>query len=150
MSNPERQILTPGAPAVAERKKPGPKPKAASAAEDGDLDEFESDELPETPEVKFTPAQQAEIQRMIGAAVMAAKSSQDPATAARLASATMDSQKLPSQEAAIAMSENSLRQGLRPRAILTTDGWYTHPESAKTAASVGVTGIMGLANSSGA
>lgn len=131
----DRQILTPGdssassATPVAERKKPGLKAKAAPPADD--LDKFDSDDLPPAPKVEFSPEQQAEIQRMIGAAVLASRSSQDPATAAKLASGALDSEKLPTQEAAAAMCEDMVRRGIRPRAIKTPDGWYTHREMAR-------------------
>lgn len=146
-----RQILTPGdsAPPVVEtpapRGKPGPKPKAKAAAAPpaDDLDEFEDEALPPASPVAFSPEQMAEIQKMIGAAVQASKASQDPQTAAKLAAAKLDSTKLPTVEAAKAMAEASVAQGIRPRAVLTGEGWYVHPDMTRTAASVGLTGVLG-------
>lgn len=146
MSEPSA-ILVPGeqapaAPAAAapERRKPGPKPRAAAtpaaaaASGDDDLEQYESDDLPPAPEgdADFTPAQTRRVQAMIAEAVRASRSSQDPGTAAKLAAATMDQQKLPTVAAAMEMCEASVRQGLRPRAILTNEGWYAHPEMART------------------
>jgi hypothetical protein len=150
MSTAERQILTPGevaqpaAPAAEalavqapERKKPGPKPRAAQPAAQDDLAEFDNDELPPAAEVAtaaapagvaFTPEQQRVIAAMIAQAVQASKSSQDPATAAKLAAAANTPAKLPSQAEAHAMCEDSVARNIRPRPVLTTDGWYVHPE----------------------
>ena len=148
------EIALPGEPAPAnpeinqaqQRRKPGPKSRAdreaeaASAkAENGrdDLDDYESDELPPAPGVAmpasqaagFSPAQQALIATMISDAVRAAKSGQDARTAANLAAGVHE--KLPSQEEARVMSEAMIAKGIRPRGILTPDGWYIHPEAAR-------------------
>ncbi len=144
MSEPSA-ILVPGeqpaAPAAAapERKKPGPKPRAAAAPAaaaqtDDDLDDYDSEDLPPAPEgdADFTPAQTRRVQAMIAEAVRASRSSQDPGTAAKLASATLDQQKLPTVEAARAMCDDAVSKGMRPRAVLTTEGWYAHPEMART------------------
>lgn len=150
MSEQERQIQTPGeSPAVAEapaRRKPGPKSKAEREAEAAaatttttasgpadDLAEFDSEELPEKPEApQFTPEQQRLIATMIADAVRASKSSQDPATAAKLAAKANGTERLPTQDDARVMCENAVAQGLRPRAILTVDGFYVHPEMARS------------------
>ena len=157
MSTAERQILTPGetapvaAPAVEqpaapviERKKPGPKPRAvepaaAPAAGAGDdLDEFDTDELPPAPVTmpasvaELTPEQQRLIAAMIASAVGAAKSAQDPQTAAKLAAKANTTQRLPSQAEAKAMCDDMVAKNLRPRAVLTPDGWYVHPEAVRT------------------
>lgn len=153
MSTAERQILTPGetaqpaaAPAAAspaapapERKKPGPKPRAAEpAAVASDLDEFDTDELPPAPvnlpaaAAEFTPEQQRLIAAMIASAVGAAKSAQDPQTAAKLAARANTAERLPSQAEAKAMCEDAVRKHHRPRPILTPEGWYVHPESVRT------------------
>jgi len=156
MSTAERQILTPGetaqpaaAPAAEapsapapERKKPGPKPPAAAApaaapAED-DLDEFDSDELPPAPSAmpasaaEFTPEQQRLIAAMIASAVGAARSAQDPQTAAKLAAKANTAERLPSQAEAKAMCDDMVARNLRPRPVLTPDGWYVHPEAVRT------------------
>lgn len=43
----------------------------------------------------------------------------------------------PSQEAAKAMADEMVAAGTRPRALLTPDGWYTHPEAARVPGSLG-------------
>lgn len=141
----DRIIQTPGeaaqpeaaAPAAApvERKKPGPKPKAAAAPAPAgdDLDEFESDKLPPKPEAAdFTPEQMRRITAMVAAAVQASRSAQDPQTAAKLAAKANTVERLPSQAEAAAMCEDMVSQNLRPRAILTPEGWYVHPEAVRT------------------
>jgi len=160
MSTAERQILTPGetaplpaaapaapvaaeAAATPERKKPGPKPRvpaAPAAATTGvdDLDEFDSDELPPAPvpmpaaAAEFTPEQQRLIAAMIASAVGAARSAQDPQTAAKLAARANTKERLPSQAEAAAMCDDMVAKNQRPRSILTPDGWYVHPESVRT------------------
>lgn len=152
MSTAERQILTPGetAPAAAaaveqpatpvvERKKPGPKPRAAAAVGADDLAEFETDDLPPAPVAmpasvaEFTPEQQRLIASMIASAVGAARSAQDPQTAAKLAAKANTAQRLPSQAEAKEMCEDAMaRSNSRPRPILTPEGWYVHPESVRT------------------
>lgn len=152
MSTAERQILTPGetaqpaaAPAAVataapapERKKPGPKPRAAAAPAD-DLDEFDTDELPPAPvtmpaaAAEFTPEQQRLIAAMIASAVGAARSAQDPQTAAKLAAKANTTERLPSQAEAKVMCEDAMvRSNARPRPVLTPEGWYVHPESVRT------------------
>ena len=69
---------------------------------------------------------------LIADAVRASKSSQDPATAAKLAAKAHSTARLPTQEDARVMCENAVAQGMRPRAILTSEGWYTHPEMARS------------------
>ena len=150
MSTADRQILTPGdtapPPAAAaadaatapERKKPGPKPRAA-AAPAPDLDDYDSETLPPAPAAPaaaanpagFTPEQQRLITAMIAQAVAASKSAQDPATAAKLAAKANTPDKLPSQSEAAVMCNDQVVRGLRPRPVLTPDGWYVHPESAR-------------------
>lgn len=154
MSTAERQILTPGesaqpaaAPATEalaapapERKKPGPKPRAAApAAPASDLDEFDTDELPPPPPAvlpasaaEFTPEQQRLIAQMIASAVGAAKSAQDPKTAATLAAKANTAERMPSQADAKAMCDDMVARGFRPRPVLTPDGWYVHPETVRT------------------
>ena len=147
MSTADRQILTPGETAQAapaaepapERKKPGPKPRAAAQAPATDLDEFDTDELPPAPAVampaaaaEFTPEQQRLIAAMIASAVGAAKASQDPQTAAKLAAKANTAERLPSQAEAAAMCEDQVLKNIRPRPVLTPDGWYVHPESVRT------------------
>ena len=136
------------AAATPERKKPGPKPRVAAAptaagpaAEPAgdDLDEFDTDELPPAPVVpmpaaaaEFTPEQQRLIAAMIASAVGAARSAQDPQTAARLAAKANTKERLPSQAEAAAMCDDMVAKNQRPRSILTPDGWYVHPESVRT------------------
>lgn len=154
MSTAERQIMTPGetapvaAPAVeqpaapvVERKKPGPKPRASvdlPAASTDDLAEFDTDELPPAPVAmpasvaEFTPEQQRLIAAMIASAVGAAKSAQDPQTAAKLAALANTTQRLPSQAEAMAMCNDQVARNTRPRPVLTPDGWYVHPEAVRT------------------
>lgn len=150
-----RQILTPGETAPAAvvaaeaappaRRKPGPKSAAEKAAEaakaaqgDDDLAEFDSERLPavapraQADAGSFTPAQQALIAQMIAQAVQAAKSSQDPKTAAALAAAANAKAKLPTQAEAIAMCDDQVSRGIRPRPVLTPEGWYVHPETVRT------------------
>ena len=148
-------ILTPGDPAAAAapaRKKPGPRPRAQVAAPaeggpDADLDEYDSDDLPPAPAVAarpvvFSPEQQAEVQRMIADAVAASRSAQDPATAAKLAAKRLEGERLPTVDAAKAMCADAVAKGLRPRAILTVEGWYVHPEMARTKANAIEGGIL--------
>ena len=160
MSTAERQIMTPGetaqpaaAPAAEatsapapERKKPGPKPRAAAAPAapaaapvgDDDLDQFDSDDLPPAPAAmpasaaEFTPEQQRLIAAMIASAVGAARSAQDPQTAAKLAAKANTAERLPSQAEAAAMCEDQVSRNIRPRPVLTPDGWYVHPEAVRT------------------
>ena len=162
MSTSDRQILTPGetaqpaaAPAAEapsapapECKKTGPVPGAraaraaaapAAAPADDDLAEFDTDELPPASvalpaaAAEFTPEQQRLIAAMIASAVGAAKSAQDPQTAAKLAAKANTAERLPSQAEAAAMCEDAIaRSNARPRPILTPDGWYVHPESVRT------------------
>lgn len=157
MSTADRQILTPGetaqpaaAPAAEapsapapERKKPGPRPRAAAApaaapAAGDDLDEFDSDELPPAPaampasSAEFTPEQQRLIAAMIASAVGAARSAQDPKTAATLAAKANTVERLPSQAEAAVMCNDQVARNIRPRPILTPDGWYVHPEAVRT------------------
>lgn len=153
MSTAERQILTPGetahpaaapaAPAPEQRKRPGPKPRAAqpaaAAGAASDLDEFDTDELPPAPPAslpaaaaEFTPEQQRLIAAMIASAVGAAKSAQDPQTAAKLAAKANTAERLPGQADAKAMCDDQVARGFRPRPVLTPDGWYVHPESVRT------------------
>lgn len=132
----------PGEPAP--RRKPGPKSRAereadAAAAKDAngsDLSEYETEDLPPAPQPALprslsglSPEQKAEIAQMMAQAIAAARSGQDPNTAAKLAVGQPD--RLPSQEEAHIMCEAQIARGIRPRAILTPDGWYTHPESAR-------------------
>lgn len=135
--------VAPAAPAAAaapqeQRRKPGPKPRvslsAAEPAPGADPEVSESAEAGDPAVPDFSPEQLAVVQRMISDAVRASRAGQDPGTAARLASEKLDAQKLPTQAAAAAMCEDSLARGIRPRAILTVDGWYTHPEMARTKA----------------
>jgi len=156
MSNAERQIQIPGetaqpaaapaeatAPIAEQRKKSGPKPRAAAQpaaapAEGDDLDEFDSEELPPAPvampatAAEFTPEQQRLIVAMIASAVGAARSAQDPQTAAKLAAKANTAERLPSQAEAKVMCDNQVQKNLRPRPILTPDGWYVHPEAVRT------------------
>lgn len=155
MSTAERQIQIPGesaqpaapaaaqAPAAPVRNKPGPKPRAAAAplpaapAVD-DLAEFESDDLPPAPvampasAAEFTPDQQRLIAAMIASAVGAAKSAQDPQTAAKLAARANTVERLPTQAEAAAMCNDMVAKNQRPRGILTPEGWYVHPEAVRT------------------
>lgn len=155
MSTAERQIQIPGesapppapaaeqAPAAPVRNKPGPRPRAAAAplpaapAAD-DLAEFDSDELPPAPvampasAAEFTPDQQRLIAAMIASAVGAAKSAQDPQTAAKLAARANTVERLPSQAEAAAMCSDMVTKNQRPRGILTPEGWYVHPEAVRT------------------
>ena len=135
--------VAPAAPAP-ERKKPGPKPRAAepaaapAAGRADDLDEFDTDDLPPAPvnlpaaAAEFTPEQQRLIAAMIASAVGAARSAQDPQTAARLAAKANTAERLPSQAEAAAMCNDMVAKNQRPRAILTPDGWYVHPEAVRT------------------
>lgn len=152
MSTADRQIMTPGetaqpaaapaaeAPAAPapERKKPGPKPRAAAAPAADDLAEFDSDELPPAPAAmpaaaaEFTPEQQRLIAAMIADAVHASKSAQDPQTAAKLAAKANTAERLPSQAEAAAMCDDQVKRNIRPRPVLTPDGWYVHPETVRT------------------
>lgn len=158
----DRKIFVPGeaAPVPApqaeqpqpeqQRRKPGPKPRnpqplddAPTGAPDGaGMGQHETP--PAAAGADFSPQQMAVVQRMIADAVRASKAGQDPATAAKLASEKIDAQRLPTQAAAAAMCEDSLARGVRPRAILTVDGWYTHPEMARTKAP-GVAALGGQA-----
>ena len=158
MSDAPRQILMPGetaqaaaqVPATAdsatpapERKKPGPKPRAAQAAAataGDDLDQFDEDELPPRPAAapaavaaaaSLTPEQMLLVQQLVAEGVRAAMSSRDPKTAVAIAAKAAQPQRLPSQDEAFAMCEDSVKKGIRPRAILTTEGWYAHPEMAR-------------------
>lgn len=148
-------ILTPGEPAAAPvRKKPGPKPRVQAAApaageggHDVDLDDYDSDELPPQPAVNprpvlFSPEQQAEVQRMIADAVAASRSAQDPATAAKLAAKRLEGERLPTVAAAAAVCADAVSKGLRPRAVLTSEGWYVHPEMGRTKANAIEGGIL--------
>lgn len=153
MSTADRQILTPGetaqpaaapaaeAPAAPapKRKKPGPRPRAAAAPAADDLAEFDSDELSPAPpaampasSAEFTPEQQRLIAAMIASAVGAARSAQDPQTAAKLAAKANTAERMPSQAEAAAMCGDMVAKNLRPRPILTPDGWYVHPETVRT------------------
>ena len=42
-----------------------------------------------------------------------------------------------SQDEAKAMAEREVAAGLRPRALLTPDGWYVHPEASRGPGSLG-------------
>jgi hypothetical protein len=81
---------------------------------------------------EFTPEQQRLIAAMIASAVGAAKSAQDPQTAARLAARANTAERLPSQTEARAMCDDMVSKNMRPRAILTPDGWLVHPEAVRT------------------
>ena len=156
MSDDTRQILMPGetaqaaaqaaAPAAAaplvERKKPGPKPRAAQAAAPAgdDLDQFDDDELPPRPAAPapaanslagLSPEMRQEVNRLIAEGVRAAMSSRDPATAIKIAAQAAQPQRLPTQDEARVMCDDMVAKNIRPRAILTTDGWYAHPEMAR-------------------
>jgi hypothetical protein len=135
--------VAPAAPAAAPapaRKKPGPKPRAAAAPDDADDDlaDYDTETLPPAPvampasAAEFTPEQQRLIASMIAAAVGAARSSQDPQTAAKLAAAANTAQRLPTQAEAAAMCADMVSKGQRPRPILTPDGWFVHPEQVRT------------------
>lgn len=134
---------------VRPRAKPGPKPKVAaldqrhsaaheSAPSDDDLDAYDSDDLPPLPqsdemlpmsEVKRLLAEQeARLAAQFTDAIHAAKASQDPATAAKLAAQRIAGQRLPTQAEAMAVLESHVANGIRPRAILTQDGYVTHRE----------------------
>lgn len=155
----DRKIFVPGeaAPVPApqaeqpqpeqQRRKPGPKPRNPQPLDDApapaDAGLGQSAASPAAGG-EFSPEQQAIVQRMIADAVRASKAGQDPSTAARLAAQAVDTQRLPTQAAAAAMCEDSLARGVRPRAILTVDGWYTHPEMARTKAP-GVAALGGQA-----
>ncbi len=143
-------VPAPSAPAP-ERKKPGPvpgaraaraaaAPAAAAAAPvgDDDLDQFDSDDLPPAPAAmpasaaEFTPEQQRLIAAMIASAVGAARSAQDPKTAATLAAKANTAERMPSQAEAAAMCNDQVARNIRPRPVLTPDGWYVHPEAVRT------------------
>lgn len=155
MSTADRQILTPGDTAqpaaapepaarapVVQRNKPGPKPRIAplpaAAGPTDDLAEFETADLPPAPVTlpatvaEFTPEQQRLIAAMIASAVGAARSAQDPQTAAKLAARANTAERLPSQAEAAAMCNDMVAKNQRPRSILTPDGWYVHPEQVRT------------------
>ena len=157
MSDAPRQILMPGetaqaAPAVVapaaepapERKKPGPKPRAAAAAPAAgdDLDQFDEEALPPRPAApaaaslaSFSPDQLQAINQVINERVAegirAAMSSRDPRTAVDIAAKAAQPQRLPTQDEARVMCEDMVAKNIRPRAILTSDGWYAHPEMAR-------------------
>lgn len=153
MSDASRQILMPGEtaqaaapaalpaaaePAPEQRKKPGPKPRAAQAAAPGgdDLDEFDSNELPARPAVppppagleSFSPEQLMLVRKLVAEGVTAAMSSRDPATAIAIAAKNAQAVRLPTQDEARAMCEDMVTRNIRPRAVETVDGWYVHPE----------------------
>ena len=145
------KILVPGetAPASAGKSK-APKPRVevtsvlagrqTPAAAD-DLAEFDGDELPPAPPEEPVPmsavkqmlaAQAAKFEQQIAEAILASRSGQDPATAAKLAAARIASVQLPTQAEAAATCAALIAAGRRPSPILTVDGWFAHQELART------------------
>jgi len=114
----------------------GPSEDGGAGALDDDLADFEGDDLPQgavaTPQM-MTPELAAMVQQMVAEGVargLAAAKVGKPAP--------NTAQKLPTWQQAAAEAEAMVAKGIRPRAVLTPDGFYCHPEIARSkAAKVG-------------
>jgi len=103
---------------------PGAAPVVAPA--DDDLDIPEGGALPAVDPVQ---AQLAELQAKLRR-LERASADQPSKPAERQPDAA-------SQAEAAAMAAEQVAAGVRPRALLTPDGWYVHPESARVPGSLG-------------
>jgi hypothetical protein len=127
MTKQSRTIQMPGAAAP---EVTHPALAAGDGAAQDDLAAFDEDDLPQGPvpaTAQMTPELSALVQRMIAEGV-----------AAELAAAKHDAaqpkapaERLPTWQEAAAAAERSVRDGVRPRSVLTSDGWYVHPELAR-------------------
>lgn len=105
-------------------------PEAAVAAVTGDdLAQFDSDTLPAAPAQATVTLTQAQLDAQIQAAVARAVRRAMPAKSSDSASAI----EVVSVAEARAMQAAAVKEGKRPRAILTPEGWLVHPEMARVA-----------------
>jgi hypothetical protein len=125
-----RTIQTPGvAPAAAEA------PQEASAAVEGapfrddDLAEYDSDDLPAAAVPSAEELQQALAKSLADNAKLARRL--DALEGRMQPGGKAKAEPLPTQEEAKAMAQKEIANGKRPRAILTAEGYYCHPEMAR-------------------
>lgn len=118
MSKAPRAIQTPGAAA------PAPAPAAAPV---DDLAEFQSDELPasEAPSA-------AELQLALGQALAMNRKLMHRLDIME-GKVKPEEVELPTVAQAHDEAQSMVDKGRRPRAILTREGWYCHPEMARVA-----------------
>lgn len=120
---PKAQVQTPGLPAS---------PPAQSGDDRDDLAQFESDGLPPRPEgmeaVQMQLAEERAARRRLERKVeqMSSDKADKPGKKA---------EPVVSMDEAVRMAEEAVANGMRPRATLTPEGWYCHPEIARVAAS---------------
>lgn len=112
-----RQVQVPGETAATPAE-------AVAAVAGDDLADYDGDKLPDANAP--TPAQlQAQILAL--EAKLARKAQAEAKAGAKVAPEVL------SVEAAQAKLKAMVKSGLRPRAILTPEGWLTHPEMARVA-----------------
>jgi hypothetical protein len=113
-------VQTPGLP---------PAPPAATTADDSatesDLAQFETDGLPPRDEVQLQLAEERAARRKLEKRL-------DAMDKAKADKPGRDRHPEPvSMEQAKAEAEAAVKEGRRPRMILTHEGWYCHPEMAR-------------------
>ncbi len=114
----KRQVQTPGEVAAS----PAEAVAAVTGAASGDdLAAFEGDKLP--PASEPTAAQLAAQVRALEARLEKREAKPGPKTEPEMLTV----------EEARKRQQAMVKQGLRPRAMLTTEGWLTHPEMARVA-----------------
>lgn len=98
-----------------------------------DLAEFDAPTIPEAavPSAQELLAQIVALKGELGRVKAAQAAAGDTPTQAQ------DGRTEVPTEVARAMQDADVKAGRRPRAILTPQGWLTHPESARTAGSLG-------------
>lgn len=135
MSKAPRTIQTPGAPApAAESTAEGAAPAAAAVGDD--LDQFDSDDLPEAEAPNAQELQMALAQALQQNKQLAAQNARFEARFAALegkkaAKAAQGDGDVMTMAEAKKLAEQDIEKGKRPRSRMTPEGWYVHPEAAR-------------------
>lgn len=132
MSKAPRTIQTPGAPAPAAEPTGG----AAPAAGGDDLDQFDSDDLPEAEAPNAQELQMALAQALQQNKQLAAQNARFEARFAALegkkvAKAAQADGDVITMAEAKKLALEDIKNGKRPRSRMTPEGWYVHPEAAR-------------------
>lgn len=133
MTKTKREILTPGEAGPAEGAPAAAgdaEATTAAAATADDLAEYETDDLPEQPSgnqaaAGLPPDMATLVQKMVAEGVAKALAANSKPKKRG------EPDKLPTPAEAAAKCEVQVQNGVRPRGVLTTEGWYCHPEMAR-------------------